>query len=98
MKKYIGNYLNLKKSSGIFVERILRIVSIFMMLVYRSIGTLHIGGCCRFEPSCSEYALTCYNRFPFLKATQLTFERLISCRPFGKMGYDPAPEITAEFK
>ncbi len=68
------------------------------MLVYRSIGTLHIGGCCRFEPSCSEYALTCYSRFSFLKATQLTFDRLISCRPFGKMGYDPAPEITAEFK
>lgn len=81
-----------------FFENILKFISIFIMLIYRTIGTLHIGGGCRFEPSCSEYALTCYNRFSFLKATHLTFKRLMSCRPFGKMGYDPAPEITTELK
>jgi len=68
------------------------------MLAYKSMASHHFGGCCRFEPSCSEYALTCYKKFNFFTATKLTFNRLINCRPFGKWGYDPAPEITMEIK
>lgn len=92
MKKCIESYLNLKKNSGILLEKSLKNFSIFLMLVYKSIGSVHFGGCCRFEPSCSDYSLACYQRFTFLRATQLTIERLLSCRPFGRRGYDPVPE------
>jgi len=75
-----------------FLDLLFKKLSILLMLVYRAFGTFHIGGGCRFEPSCSEYALCCYERFSFSKATALTVKRLASCRPFGRFGYDPVPE------
>ena len=47
---------------------------------------------CRFYPSCSNYALECYKRFNFFKASWLSFWRIIRCNPWNKGGYDPVPE------
>lgn len=58
---------------------------------YRTLGTSFIGGSCRFEPSCSEYALCCFQHFNLSKAFILTLKRLLKCRPFGPVGYDPIP-------
>ena len=92
MKISIKSFYELKKELGNVLERALKFFSIFGMVAYRTIGSPHFGGCCRFTPSCSEFALGCYHRFSFITATKLTFLRLISCRPGGKFGYDPVPE------
>ena len=47
---------------------------------------------CRFYPTCSSYALECYKRFNFFKASFLTLFRIIRCNPWNKGGYDPVPE------
>ena len=47
---------------------------------------------CRFNPTCSNYALEAYENYNFFKATNLTIKRLFRCRPFGKFGYDPVPK------
>lgn len=47
---------------------------------------------CNYYPSCSNYGLECYKRFNFLKASLLTFYRVIRCNPWSKGGYDPVPE------
>ncbi len=44
---------------------------------------------CRFEPTCSVYAMEAYRRKSFLRATVLTFWRLLRCNPFSRGGYDP---------
>ncbi len=64
-----------------------------MLLIgaYRTIGTAFIGGCCRFEPSCSEYAMTCINEFKPSKAIKYISLRLLKCHPLGPFGYDPVP-------
>lgn len=36
---------------------------------------------CRFEPSCSTYALGAYHRYGFLRATVKTLGRIWRCRP-----------------
>ena len=81
---------------GLFLKRlfnsILRNIALLLIGVYRTLGTSQLGGCCRFEPSCSEFALGCYNRFSFLKATRLVLYRLWSCRPGGAYGFDPIPD------
>ena len=46
---------------------------------------------CRFYPSCSSYALGCYTKFNFFKASFLTVKRILKCNPFFKGGYDPIP-------
>jgi hypothetical protein len=39
---------------------------------------------CRFEPTCSDYGLTAYRRYGFLKATAKTSWRLLRCNPWNR--------------
>ncbi len=47
---------------------------------------------CRFLPTCSEYAMTAFERFGFFRGLILSVWRVLRCNPFGKSGYDPVPE------
>lgn len=47
--------------------------------------------CCRFSPTCSEYALEALEKYGALKGSYLAFRRLLKCHPFHKGGYDPVP-------
>ena len=58
---------------------------------YRLTLSPFLGGQCRFEPTCSHYALDAYHTHGPLKGTRLTLWRLLRCQPFGKGGYDPVP-------
>lgn len=45
---------------------------------------------CRFEPSCSAYALGAYEQCGFLRATGKTLWRLLRCNPFRRgVTHDP---------
>lgn len=46
---------------------------------------------CRFQPSCSEYALLAFNKFGFIKGGFLSLKRIARCHPFSKGGFDPIP-------
>lgn len=47
--------------------------------------------CCRFVPTCSEYALEALEKYGALKGSWLALRRLLKCHPFHKGGYDPVP-------
>jgi putative membrane protein insertion efficiency factor len=64
---------------------------LLFVAAYRTIGTPHLGGNCRFEPSCSEYALDAIHLHPPLKAMKLISVRVLRCRPGGSWGFDPVP-------
>ncbi|MBR6231571.1 MAG: membrane protein insertion efficiency factor YidD [Alphaproteobacteria bacterium] len=49
------------------------------------------GRCCRFQPTCSEYARQAIEIHGCIKGTWLTLKRLLKCHPWGKSGYDPVP-------
>ena len=36
---------------------------------------------CRFHPTCSEYALECFQRYNPIKATLMSFSRIARCNP-----------------
>mmetsp|Transcript_9681 Transcript_9681/g.26304 ORF Transcript_9681/g.26304 Transcript_9681/m.26304 type:complete len:181 (+) Transcript_9681:129-671(+) len=45
---------------------------------------------CRFQPTCSSYAVDAYTRYGVTKGTIMTAWRLFRCTPWGDRGYDPA--------
>jgi putative membrane protein insertion efficiency factor len=47
---------------------------------------------CRFDPSCSSYALEALERHGALRGTWLTVRRLGRCHPWGGHGWDPVPD------
>lgn len=47
--------------------------------------------CCRYTPSCSQYALDALETHGAIYGAWLTFKRLLRCSPFGGSGYDPVP-------
>jgi uncharacterized protein len=46
---------------------------------------------CRFQPSCSAYAITALKRYGALKGSWLAGRRLLRCHPWGGSGHDPVP-------
>lgn len=47
--------------------------------------------CCRFYPTCSQYALEALEKYGALKGGYLSARRVLRCNPFHKGGYDPVP-------
>ncbi|HEU0100675.1 MAG TPA: membrane protein insertion efficiency factor YidD [Allosphingosinicella sp.] len=46
---------------------------------------------CRFQPSCSAYAITALRRYGALRGSWLAARRLLRCHPWGGSGPDPVP-------
>jgi len=64
---------------------------IVALCAYKKLVSPVLPRCCRFEPSCAEYAVAAYRRFGFFRATGLAMFRLLRCQPLCAGGFDPVP-------
>ena len=44
---------------------------------------------CRFQPTCSQYAIDAINEYGVIKGSFLAIKRILRCNPWGKSGYEP---------
>ena len=69
---------------------IARVLIALIRLYQRTLSRL-LGDVCRFEPSCSRYAVGCLEAHGAARGTLLSLVRLCKCHPFHPGGYDPPP-------
>lgn len=62
-----------------------------MVKAYRLLLSPWIGYACRFQPTCSSYALEAISHHGGLKGGWLALWRILRCNPWGGSGYDPVP-------
>ena len=73
------------------VRTIPKRVLLWLIRFYRAnLSQLH-PGCCRFTPTCSQYALEAVEKYGALKGGYLAVRRILRCHPFHAGGYDPVP-------
>ena len=69
----------------------IRALLLWLLRLYRATLSRLLGDVCRFEPSCSRYAMACIERFGAAQGSWLAAKRLCKCHPFHPGGYDPPP-------
>lgn len=68
------------------------ILAVSIIKIYKYLISPWLLPCCRFEPSCSQYAEFAIRKYGFFIGGTIAFLRIIRCNPFCKGGYDPVPE------
>ena len=61
----------------------------FLIVFYRKNISPLKKPCCRYVPTCSQYALEALEKYGAIKGTYLALRRILRCHPFSKGGYDP---------
>lgn len=59
---------------------------------YRLVFSPWVGFNCRYQPTCSAYALEALEKHGAIKGSWLTLRRIGRCHPWGGDGYDPVPD------
>ena len=66
-------------------------MAVTVIRAYQLLLSPFAGGACRFEPSCSQYALTAVEVHGAWRGLILAVRRVGRCHPLGRSGYDPVP-------
>ncbi|MDO9450346.1 MAG: membrane protein insertion efficiency factor YidD [Rugosibacter sp.] len=66
-------------------------IFLFMIRSYQWTISPLIGRCCRFDPSCSNYAILALRKNGLIVGVWLTIRRVIRCHPWHPGGHDPVP-------
>ena len=77
----------IKKAHGWLKE-----IFLFPVKIYRKyFSSLKQNPTCRFDPTCSEYALIAVREWGIIVGFVLAVIRIVRCNPFSRGGYDPVP-------
>ncbi|UCD18851.1 MAG: membrane protein insertion efficiency factor YidD [candidate division WOR-3 bacterium] len=66
--------------------------AILLIRLYQVTAGRIIPRVCRFEPTCSTYAMQAIRQYGLLKGGAMSAWRIVRCNPFCHGGWDPVPE------
>ena len=71
--------------------RALTLIGIVPVRLYQWFISPLLPPSCRYEPTCSAYAIEALQRHGLIRGAYLTTRRLLRCHPWGGSGFDPVP-------
>ena len=66
-------------------------LGLLMVRGYQLLLSPFAGGACRFEPSCSAYAMEAIVEHGLVRGGWLAIRRVARCHPLSQPGFDPVP-------
>ncbi len=73
-------------------SRVARIVVSAPIVAYQRVISPGLPRRCRYEPTCSRYAVQALAEYGILRGLVLAVWRLLRCNPWSRGGYDPVGE------
>ncbi len=65
--------------------------ALLLIRAYQLLVSPLLPRCCRFVPSCSQFAAEAFRRHGFWRGLRLSLGRLARCHPLAPGGWDPVP-------
>ncbi|HHV98729.1 MAG TPA: membrane protein insertion efficiency factor YidD [Clostridiaceae bacterium] len=62
---------------------------VYIIRLYQKFISPLKPACCRFYPTCSQYAIDAVSRYGCIKGGFMAIKRVLKCHPFNPGGYDP---------
>ncbi len=70
-------------------------IILFLLQSYKRLISPMLPLACRYQPTCSEYAMEAVERYGALRGVWMASGRVLRCHPLGGSGYDPVvKEVT----
>ena len=73
------------------MKNIISLLLILPIKIYQKTISRLLPCTCRFQPSCSNYAIEAINKHGPFKGFWLAIKRISKCHPWGDSGHDPVP-------
>ncbi len=67
-------------------------IAYLIVKAYQVVVSPLLGANCRYNPTCSAYALEALKKFGIIKGGLLSIKRVAKCHPWGGSGHDPVPK------
>jgi putative membrane protein insertion efficiency factor len=62
-----------------------------LIQVYRKGVSPYTPPCCRYIPTCSQYAIQAIEKYGAARGLWMAIKRIVRCNPLHRGGYDPVP-------
>jgi hypothetical protein len=79
--------LRFARNDGLMIERAM----ILIAKAWQKGPSQVLPPSCRYQPSCSAYAITAIERYGAARGGWMALKRILRCHPWGGQGYDPVP-------